>query len=490
MSNLLPFQTQFRTPLAIVKGNVDHTKFECQLKRIDEILRKSGVEEEFMERSLSDGSEESKKRLKEASESTRLNAQKHSRQALRCNIARTLMGESVRNFSILLAGMPLLQRFCEMDAWGGEVRVASKSTLDRYARWLPKEEMREVLSKLFQAVDGLGLEKRLDMDTYFLDTTCVKSNIHIPVDWVLLRDAVRTLMKAIILIRNQGLKHRMGEPKEFLKQINRFSIEMTHTRRRKNAKEEKKRVLRCMKDLVRIVKGHAIRYRDLLDKSWEETEWTRSEANQVLKRIDSVLEQLPQAVKQAHERIIGERQVSNKDKILSLYERETNVIVRGKAGAEVEFGNTLLLGETKQGLIVDWKLWKESAPADSKMLKESLQRVKKLLGVEIKNVGGDRGFDSEKNRVHLKEKSIYNGICPRDPKQLKQQMKKSQFVKIQKRRSQTEGRIGIFKNNFLGRPLRAKGFNHRELVIEWAVLAHNLWVLARLPQAQTQTKAA
>lgn len=84
----------------------------------------------------------------------------------------------------------------------------------------------------------------------------------------------------------------------------------------------------------------------------------------MLRRIDGVLELLPQARKQAHERIIGERQVANAQKILSLYDPDVRVIVRGKAGAEVEFGNTVLLAENPQGVIVDYELFRESAPAD------------------------------------------------------------------------------------------------------------------------------
>ena len=59
-------------------------------------------------------------------------------------------------------------------------------------------------------------------------------------------------------------------------------------------------------------------------------------------------------IRQAHERIIGERQIRSKEKILSLYEADIHVIIRGKAGAEVEFGNTLLLAEQKEGRILDW----------------------------------------------------------------------------------------------------------------------------------------
>ncbi len=46
--------------------------------------------------------------------------------------------------------------------------------------------------------------------------------------------------------------------------------------------------------------------------------------------MDGMLEQIPQVMKQAHE-IIGGRQVKNEEKILSAYEPEIDVIVRGKA---------------------------------------------------------------------------------------------------------------------------------------------------------------
>ena len=54
---------------------------------------------------------------------------------------------------------------------------------------------------------------------------------------------------------------------------------------------------------------------------------------------------MPAAIAQAHERIIGERVVPNDDKILSLYQPHAQVYVRGKAGADVEFGLQLLISE-------------------------------------------------------------------------------------------------------------------------------------------------
>jgi hypothetical protein len=70
-------------------------------------------------------------------------------------------------------------------------------------------------------------------------------------------------------------------------------------------------------------------------------------------------------------------------------------------------------------------------------------------------------------------------LCPRPPRELKARMQEPRFAALQRRRSQTEARISILKRGFLGQPLRARGFAHRQLAVAWGVLTHNLWVFAR-----------
>jgi hypothetical protein len=416
--------------------------------------------------------------------------QRLSSQVLRCNVARTLLGESFRNFGCRLAESMLLQWFCRLDRID-TVRIPGKSALQRYSQWLPEEQMRKVIDTLSgaasQADDGGGqrleLAEELSLEAYFLDTTCVKLHIHFPVDWVLLRDAARTLMKATMLIRKRGLKVRMEEPAEFLKRMNQLCIKMTHARRKKDSKRVRKAVLREMKKLSKIISAHARRHRELLEQRWPETDLTEGAARQILERIDMILERLPYAIRQAHERIIGERQLLNDEKILSLYEGHAGVYVRGKAGAEVEFGSQLLLGESESGLIVDWELVCGNPRADVKMLSGSLERVKQTAGgASIRQVCGDRGFDSKANRGLLEGRGIYNGICPKAPGELKKRMQEMEFAELQQRRSQTEARISIFKTGFLGSPLLSQGHGNQQREVAWSVLAHNLWVVARLPQ--------
>jgi len=256
------------------------------------------------------------------------------------------------------------------------------------------------------------------------------------------------------------------------------------TRRKKDSKRKRKAIFRKMKKLTRVAANHAIKHFELLDKHWEQTGLSRKQAEQILGQISNVVDKLARAIRNAHERIIGERQVANKDKMLSLYEDDVNVIVRHKSGAEVEFDNTLLLVEQQDGLIVDWKLFEEQAPSDSRLLQDSHKRITGRPGDTIRLVAGDRNFDSQANREYLEANDVFSAICPRDPRLLQSRLEEDLFCQGQKRRSQTEGRISILGRCFCGNPMVQKGFDHREQHLSLSILSHNIWLLARMKISQ------
>jgi hypothetical protein len=497
LPELVPEQEHLTNYIPTVLGPIEYRVWKRQLERIHEILGLGGVEQTFQRLSLARrneeerrAAEEEKRPFRELSRTEQAGYQRLSSQVLRCNVARTLTGESFRDFGCRLAESTLLQWFCKLDRID-MVRIPGKSALQRYSQWLPEEEMRKVIDTLLGAASAgepggaqtLKLTEVLNLEAYFLDTTCVKLHIHFPVDWVLLRDAARTLMKATLLIRKRGLKVRMDEPAEFLKRMNQLCMQMTHARRKKDGKRARKAVLRAMKKLSKIIAAHAARHREVLEQRWLETDLKPGEARQIMERMDMILERLPQAIRQAHERIIGGRQLLNEEKILSLYEGHAAVYVRGKVGAEVEFGSQLLLGESESGVIVDWELVCGNPTADTKMLGRSLERLKQTSGgASIQQVCGDRGFDSQANRGLVEGGGIYNAICPKAPNELKKRMQEAEFAQLQQRRSQTEARISIFKNGFLGSPLLSRGYGNQQREVAWSVLAHNLWVIARLPR--------
>ncbi len=490
------YQQHLSPALQVIVGNADYRERRLILERIDQALIVTGLEKQFVDQ-----------RIKLAEAQGKLSARrlqnviKHAIRALRCTLARLLLADDLRGMAASLAESALLQWFCrinEIDV----IKVPAKSTLQRYENMITPQELKELNKMLIRYVadkDGaqnVELKHEIDLDRFFIDSTCVPANIHFPVDWTLLRDGAGTLLAAITLIRKHGLKHRIMEPAMLMRRMNLLCMEMTFARRRTDSAKTRKMILRKLKKLTKMIRKHGECYYDLLHTRWSETDWTRRQAEQVLKRMRNILDQLPKAMRQAHERIIGERPVANAEKILSLYEPDIHVIMRGKANAEVEFGNTLLLCEQAQGLIVDYELFKQQAPADSRLLPSCAIRLKNDLAGLLPHgdfkisMAGDRGYDSGDNQKHLTDMKWFNAVAAKDPLRLQRQREKSRFVKEQTRRAQTEGRIGIIKVNFIGDPMPAKGFAGRSLRVAWAVLAHNLWVIARLSEKQAQAKAA
>ena len=82
----------------------------------------------------------------------------------------------------------------------------------------------------------------------------------------------------MILIRTQGLKVRMEEPKTFLSGINKLRMRMTAVGKRSGGKKGRKKVLRRMKAHVRLVMAHAGRHRDKLAAEWQPTTLSEREA--------------------------------------------------------------------------------------------------------------------------------------------------------------------------------------------------------------------
>jgi IS5 family transposase len=245
-----------------------------------------------------------------------------------------------------------------------------------------------------------------------------------------------------------------------------------------------------MKPLLRMIAEHARRHRDRLESDYARTGYSRAQAEQIIARVDRTLAQVPVVITQAHERLIGDRTVPSEQKLLSIYEPDVKVIVRGKAGKEVEFGNTLFLAESSQGLILDWELYGLKAPPEWRQLQESIDRQNTFdLPTEIGAACGDRGFAAKAGKAALRANDIYDAVCPRNPAELQRRLQEPQFVGLQRRRGSTEGRVAILKQRS-GRRLRCRGFAHRHLAVAWVVLGHNLWVLARMLIKQEKLKQA
>ena len=124
-------------------------------------------------------------------------------------------------------------------------------------------------------------------------------------------------------------------------------------------------------------------------------------------------------------------------------------------------------------------------------MKESLRRQHAFdLEQPIEAVVADRGFASKAASGLLARHEIYDALAPREVGKMAERMKEARFVRWQRRRGGTEGRIATVKTRWHGGRLRARGFDNRALAVGWSVLSHNLWQIAkRLAQEAEQRQA-
>ena len=480
---IIDFQPELRPELPLVDGPKEYREQRSLFIRLDDLPGQTGLEREFLV--LSPAHREIK--LSECSAAQAQSLSKGCTLALRSNIARLVTGLNHRDFCIRLADSTLLQWFLQIGRVDG-VSAFAKSSSDRFAHFIDAQSLQKLTAKLIGLLQGdaqadFGLEQTIDFESVFFDSTCLKAPVHHPVDRVLLRDATRTLMKAVQRIRKQGLRQRMPKgPLLFLSEMNTLCMEMSARHRTTEGKKHRRAVFRKMKALLKRVQKHAQSHLNLLREHGESTDPSPGVIECIIAGIENILAQVPAIIKQEHERIIGGRRLVNKDKTLSLYDADVQVIKRGKSNGEVEFGNNLRLGESLDGFIVDYRLEKEKT-SDAKQIQPAIARLTEEQSLPVKSVWGDRGLHSGDNEKALEMKGIYSGLCPREVSKLSERPgNEPQLRQGLKRRAGTEARISIVIRKFMGAPARAKGFENRGMMVGRAVLSHNLWKLARLKQ--------
>jgi hypothetical protein len=497
-SHILPFRP---VPFYPFRACQDYRDHRADLETIDDVLIRSGLDDFMLQRVLDRRRNETpEQKAYERGLEARIN---YVRSSFRVNILRAYYNqEAVRKMAIRLGDSPLDQWFCFVENFD-QIKAPAKSSIDRFKNIFTEADRQAAFQMLLQkgasspdcydhdlesAVNLLGLEMPVNLLEAWYDSTCMSVNIHFPVDWVQLGDCCRSLLTAVRTIRKHGIKNRMqkGGSDYLLRQLNQLLIALGNARRRVDSKKLRKKVLRKLKKFSNKCAHHAREHKELLQKDRERlTELSEAQANLIIQRLDTVLELLPLAKKQAHERIIGERRVPTADKILSIHEPDINVIVRGKSAAEVEYGNQLTIGENRDGLVTFYELY-EDVKNDSNRLIDAIDKTQENVDDLLDLIVGDRGYSDQKLDLKIKQNypNISNHICPKSTTEMNEKKKDAAFRDSQKRRASTEARIAILTNNYQrGRSL-SKGIESQRVELDWVMLTHNLRVFSRLRRAE------
>src|SRR5262247_3523438 len=358
-------------------------------------------------------------------------------------------------------------------------KVPKHDAFNRSFNRLTPATLKAVNDLVVEAAVKLGLE---DGSKLRVDTTVMETDIHHPTDNTLLWDVVRVitrlvgqLAKAVKRRRFKGFCNRTRAARRRMQEIQRMSS--------RQRQERQTAAYRALIGIAEEVLESARRVLQDTGKASGKKPFADLAVAGFRQEIEHYCGLGERVINQARRRILDGEQLANAEKIYSIFEPHTDLIMRGKVRTPLEFGHKVFLAESAKGLITQYKVLKGN-PSDADHVAPSLKRHLKAFGHAPQLYGADRGFFSEQNVASCARSGVSTVCIPqRGGKKAPEREafeKSAAFKKGQRFRAGIEGRISVLTRGRGMKRCLAEGSERFELWVGAAVLANNLLVIARL----------
>ena len=388
-----------------------------------------------------------------------------SEQILRVLIVMFVEQDSYRQVVVRIENSEFLKHFVGL----GPKQMMDFSFLSRAMGILSKatvDAMNDVLGEYATEEEMISGEKLR------LDTTVYEVNIHYPTDSSLLWDSFRTLARLLKQVQKElprlGIGHRYHVKK--VKKLAYF-IARNGSSNSKSKKRKVKSTYRILIDRVRWIVGVAQEALDLLDcAGWEADE---------LQHFVPIIQRI---IHQAEQRVLHRIMLPADQKVYSLFEEHTELIMRGKAGKPIEYGHKVLIAQTAQKFIHHYQVLPKQRD-DIQLLAPTIKAHQRLFGAMPEVLTTDKGFYQNMDQIEKLEQEIETvSICKKGRRTNEQYQRESTkaFIDGQRFQAGCEGSISVLKRVFKLGLCFFKGFNNYAASVGCAVLCHNLVLLAKL----------
>jgi IS5 family transposase len=388
-----------------------------------------------------------------------------SEQLLRALLVMFLEQKSYRGAAILIDTSEMLRHFVRL-APGQAIDFTFLNKAYNALRQATVDQMNPILNHYALSQQLISGEKQR------MDTTAYETNIHYPTDSSLLWDSFRTLSGLIKRIRNElpqlEIHYRFHDAKT--KKLATFIARNASSK----SKTTKRKVRRQYTELIKQVRRiHGI----------GKAVYAKASAIQYdIAQLHHYLPLVERIIDQAHKRVILGEKVPPDEKLYSLFEEHTELIVRGKAGKPIEFGHKILIAQTGEKYIHHYQVM-ERQISDKDLLIPAIESHKALFGDYPDVLSTDKGFYESMQQLNSLEGKIAVVSIAKKGRRNQAEYEREHteaFVDAQRFRAGSEGSISVLKRAFkLGR-CNFKGFKNYAASVGFAVLCHNLVLLTRL----------
>ena len=356
-------------------------------------------------------------------------------------------------------------------------------TMGRWGLAVGPEVIKQVHERLVKIAhdQGVAVGRRMRVDT-----TVVETNIHYPTDSSLLGDGVRVLtrvMKKVTEVAGEAgtaLRDRTRSVKRRILEIARASRDKSEKGQQKLSTAYEKLV-----DVTSRVVGQAKKFSAEIGSKIKRG--PRQVLQKAKRQLDEMIPRVQQVIRQTRQRVLG-GDTRAEGKIVSVFEPQTEVIRKGKAGKPTEFGKLVKIQEAENQIITHYEVFEER-PSDSALLTPSIERHIEQFGHAPEMAAADTGFFSAANETKAEQLGVKWVAVPsqstKSP-QRKQRQKKRWFKKAQKWRTGCEGRISVLKRRHGVNRSRYKGTDGMRRFVGLSVIADNLINIGRVLQASAK----
>lgn len=360
-------------------------------------------------------------------------------QVLRIALTKQMTRFSFEQLAFHLGDSMSYRAFCK---FGIADRGPSETTLKRNVKRLRPETLEKINYLLIEHAVATGVEKGR---TVRVDCTVVESNIHEPSDSKLLWDCVRVLTRGMVRARNEQWVDTVFRDHRL-----RAKRRMVGIQYGKKKKDRRDRYL----DLLKVTKATVASAQRVATALWDceipdLLEYARAMAT--AKDLEHFIALSRRVIDQTERRVLREEKVPAKDKVVSIFEPHTDIIVKDRR--DTYFGHKICLTTGTSGLVLDCTI-EDGNPADSSLAVESVQRQDEIFDRVPRQVAFDGGFASKANLAALKELGVKDVMFHKKRGLAIADMTKSKYVfkKLRNFRAGIEAGISWLKRSFgLGR---------------------------------------